>query len=129
MAKKKESKAKILVIDDDEFLAGIYIMTLEKAGFEIVLEKDGPSGLRAARKQKPDAVILDILMPGMDGFQVLRELKDDKITKNIPVMMLTTLSQREDQEMGLAEGAAVYLTKTTSLPDEVVAELNNLLGD
>ncbi|MFH1047518.1 MAG: response regulator [Patescibacteria group bacterium] len=124
----KTVKRKVLVIDDDEFLAGIYILTLKKAGFDIELQKDGTSGLRVAKKIKPAAIILDVLMPGIDGFQVLRELKENRTTKNIPVLMLTTLSQNEDVEMGLAAGADVYLTKTTSLPNDVVSKLNELLN-
>ncbi len=127
MPKKKKAKSKILVIDDDKFLSGIYILTLKKAGFDIELKSNGNTGLRAARKIKPDAIILDVLMPGMDGFQVLRELKDSRSTRDIPVLMLTTLTQSEDRKMGLAEGASAFMTKTTSLPDDVVKKLNELL--
>jgi len=120
-------KLKILVVDDDEFMAGIYILTLEKAGFEVVLKSDGVSGLKAAKKLKPDAIILDILMPGLDGYQVLKELKDSRVTRNIPVMMLTTLSQPEDRQMGIEGGADVFLTKTTTLPDDVLSKLNEII--
>lgn len=124
---KKIDKYKVLVIDDDEFLARIYILTLKKAGFVIELVNDGASGLKEAKKSQPDAIILDILMPGMDGFQVLRELKNASETKHIPVMMLTTLSQEEDKNTGLKGGADAYLTKSTSLPDDVVRKLKDLL--
>lgn len=127
-AKKAESgKGKILVIDDDRFLAQIYILTLKKAGYEVVLMDNGIDGLEAVKKEKPAAIILDILMPGMDGFQVLRELKKNEKTKGIPVIMLTSLSQKEDEEMGRRGGVEAYLTKSTTLPDDVVKQLKRLL--
>ncbi len=131
MAKKKEAstKGKILVIDDDRFLAQIYILTLKKVGYEVILMENGTLGIEAAKKEKPDAIILDILMPGMDGFQVLRELKKSDKTKDIPVIMLTSLSQKEDEEMGMRGGAVAYLTKSTTLPDDVVKQLKKLFGD
>jgi DNA-binding response OmpR family regulator len=117
---------KILVIDDDDFLAGIYILTLKKVGYEVILEDNGTSGIKIAKKIKPDAIILDVLMPGLDGFQTLRELKTNKETQNIPVIMLTTLSQDEDRNSGLEGGAVAYLTKSTTLPDDVVHELKKI---
>lgn len=127
--KPEPGKGKILVIDDDRFLAQIYILTLKKAGFEVILMDDGAAGLDAAGKEKPDAIILDILMPGMDGFQVLRELKKNDKTKDIPVIMLTSLSQKEDEEMGMRGGAEAFLTKSTTLPNDVVRQLKKLLDD
>jgi DNA-binding response OmpR family regulator len=124
----KPRKGKILVIDDDRFLAQIYILTLKKVGYDVDLMENGPDGIAAAKKGKPDAIILDILMPGMDGFQVLRELKKGKNTKNIPVIMLTSLSQAEDEEMGLRGGAIAYLTKSTTLPDDVVKEIDKVFA-
>lgn len=127
--KKTEAKrVKILVIDDDRFLAQIYILTLKKVGYEVILMENGTVGIEAAKKEKPSAIILDILMPGMDGFQVLRELKKSEKTKDIPVIMLTSLSQKEDEEMGMRGGAEAYLTKSTTLPDDVVKQLKRLLG-
>lgn len=120
---------KILVIDDDRFLAQIYILTLKKVGYEVLLMENGIDGLEAAKKEKPDAIILDILMPGIDGFQVLRELKKSEKTKDIPVIMLTSLSQKEDEEMGMRGGAQAFLTKSTTLPDDVVKQLKKLLAE
>jgi len=120
---------KILVIDDDRFLAQIYILTLKKVGYEVLLMENGIDGLEAAKKEKPDAIILDILMPGIDGFQVLRELKKNDKTKDIPVIMLTSLSQKEDEEMGMRGGAQAFLTKSTTLPDDVVKQLKKLLAE
>lgn len=130
MATKKASpgRGKILVIDDDRFLAQIYILTLRKVGYEVLLMENGQDGIDAAKKEKPDAIILDILMPGMDGFQVLRELKKSEKTKGIPVIMLTSLSQKEDEEMGIRGGAEAYLTKSTTLPDDVAKQLKKLFG-
>ncbi|MEA3248804.1 MAG: response regulator [Patescibacteria group bacterium] len=128
LKKKAAKKTKILVIDDDRFLAQIYILTLKKVGYEVLLMENGTDGIEAAKKEKPNAIILDILMPGIDGFQVLRELKKSEKTKSIPVIMLTSLSQKEDEEMGMRGGAEAYLTKSTTLPDDVVKQLTKLLG-
>lgn len=125
-AKNAKKKTKILVIDDDRFLAQIYILTLKKVGYEVLLRENGQDGIEAAKKEKPNAIILDILMPGIDGFQVLRELKKSEKTKHIPVIMLTSLSQKEDEEMGMRGGAEAYLTKSTTLPDDVVKQLTRL---
>lgn len=122
----KKRKLNVLVVDDDEFLAGIYILTLQKAGHDIILVQKGTDGIKAAETRSPDVIVLDVLMPGMDGFQVLRTLKENKSTRDIPVIMLTTLSAPEDIEYGKSLGAVAYLTKTTTLPEDLAQKLDEI---
>ena len=120
-------KVKVLIVDDDAFLSGIYATKLELDGFAVVSARDGDEGLKAALKEIPDLILLDVLMPKLDGFEVLKRLKAEETTKNIPVIMLTNLGQKEDVEKGLQEGAADYLIKAHFVPAEAVAKIKKVL--
>lgn len=111
--KKNNLPIKILVIDDSE-TNRYYIKTVFSfAGedFLCITSEDGYSGLATAREEKPDVIILDIMMPGKDGYQVCRELKEDPVTKEIPVLFMTSLSQIEDKDKGFSVGAVDYIAK------------------
>ncbi|MEK9152915.1 MAG: response regulator [Patescibacteria group bacterium] len=118
---------KVLIVDDDAFLAGIYATKLEIDGFQVASARDGEEGLKAAAKELPDLILLDVLMPKLDGFEVLKRLKADPATKGIPVIMLTNLGQKEDVEKGLSEGAEDYLIKAHFVPSEAVAKIKKVL--
>jgi len=120
-------KVKVLIVDDDAFLSGIYATKLELDGFAVVSARDGDEGLKAALKEIPDLILLDVLMPKLDGFEVLKRLKAEETTKHIPVIMLTNLGQKEDVEKGLQEGAADYLIKAHFVPAEAVAKIKKVL--
>lgn len=120
-------KVKVLIVDDDAFLSGIYATKLELEGFAVVSARDGDEGLRTALKETPDLILLDVLMPKLDGFEVLKRLKADDTTKDIPVIMLTNLGQKEDVEKGLTEGAVDYLIKAHFVPAEAVAKIKKVL--
>ncbi|MFA6603418.1 MAG: response regulator [Patescibacteria group bacterium] len=120
-------KIKVLIVDDDAFLSGIYATKLELDGFAVVSARDGDEGIKAALKELPDLILLDVLMPKLDGFEVLKRLKAEETTKNIPVIMLTNLGQKEDVEKGLQEGAADYLIKAHFVPAEAVAKIKKVL--
>jgi DNA-binding response OmpR family regulator len=128
MAEEKQAKARILIVDDDAFLAGIYATKLELDGFAVLSARDGDEGLRLAAKEKPDLILLDVLMPKLDGFEVLKRLKEDPASKDIPVIMLTNLGQKEDVEKGMAEGAVDYLIKAHFVPAEAVAKIKKVLN-
>lgn len=128
MPNQKEGKTKILLVEDDTFLAGIYAAKFEQAGFAVVLAADGEAGLKAAQKELPDIILLDILMPKMDGFEVLENLKKDAKTKSIPVILLTNLGQREDVDKGLKLGAVDYLIKAHFMPHETVERVKKVLA-
>jgi DNA-binding response OmpR family regulator len=122
------AKQHILLVEDDGFLASIYAQKLELEGYDVSLATNGEDGLRLAQKDKPDLVLLDLIMPKLDGFQTLERLKADAATKNIPVLILSNLGQREDVERCMTLGAAGYLIKAHSLPGETIAKVKTLLG-
>jgi len=121
-------KQKILIIEDDGFLASIYAQKLELEGFEVAFANNGEDGLKLAQKDKPDLVLLDLLMPRMDGFEVLEKLKAEPDTRDIKVLVLTYLGQKEDVERCMKLGAAGYVIKAHSLPQETVKRVKALLG-
>jgi len=124
-----DKKIKILLVEDDTFLVGMYKTKFDLEGFEVVTAEDGQKGLDLAGKENPDIILLDVLMPKMDGFSVLEKLKADAKTKKIPVILLTNLGQKEDVQKGLDRGAAGYLIKAHFMPSEVVDKIKKILAD
>jgi len=122
-------KIKILLIEDEEMLANMYEVKFSNEGFDIEKASDGESGLEKAKNILPDFILLDIIMPKMDGFAVLKALKEDVKTKNIPVMLLTNLGQEEDIERGNELGIVGYLVKANTTPSEVVKAVKNKLNN
>lgn len=122
------AKRKVLIVDDDAFLSGIYATKLELEGFAVASARDGEEGVKMAVKEKPDLILMDVLMPKLDGFEALKRVKADPETKAIPVIMLTNLGQKEDVEKGMQEGAADYLIKAHFVPAEAVDKIKKVLG-
>jgi DNA-binding response OmpR family regulator len=122
-----DNKVKVLIVDDDAFLSGIYATKLELEGFQVATARDGEEGLKAALREKPALILLDVLMPKLDGFEVLKRLKQDPETKDTPVIMLTNLGQKEDIEKGLQDGAVDYLIKAHFVPAEAVEKIKKVL--
>lgn len=118
---------KILIIEDDNFLLSMYATKFEKENFEVLSAEDGEKGVRKALKDQPDLILLDIILPKMDGFEVLKKLKSQKETKDIPVILLTNLSQRDDSKKGLSLGADDYLIKAHFMPSEIVDKVKKYL--
>ncbi|MBI3963657.1 MAG: response regulator [Candidatus Kerfeldbacteria bacterium] len=118
----------ILLVEDDAFLAGMYVKKLELEGFAVLHAADGRQGLKLATQKKPDLIMLDIILPKMDGYEVLMHLKDDPVTRSIPVLLLTNLGQREDVSRGLKLGAADYLIKAHFMPSEVIEKVKRVLA-
>ncbi|PIZ94868.1 MAG: response regulator [Candidatus Magasanikbacteria bacterium CG_4_10_14_0_2_um_filter_37_12] len=118
----------ILLVEDDTFLGNIYKTKFEMEGFKVTHVENGQDGFDTAKKKKPDLILLDILLPKMDGFVVLTKLKADSLTKEIPVILLTNLGQKDDVEKGLEMGAADYLIKAHFKPSETVAKVKKVLG-
>ena len=121
-------KIKILLIEDDVFLSNIYSKKFESEGFEMLIALDGEKGLKLALSKEPDLILLDLLLPGLNGFEVLKALRKDERAKKIPVILLTNLSQKEDIEKGLALKADDYLIKTHFMPSEIVEKIKKFLG-
>ena len=103
--------AKILLIDDSRLIAHAAKKTLTKVGHDIILAEDGVAGIEKAKSEQPDLILLDLIMPGMDGYQVCQKLKQESSTMEIPVMMLTSKSEPSDKVKGLQMGALDYVTK------------------
>jgi two-component system cell cycle response regulator len=118
--------AKILLIDDSRLIAHVAKTILTKLGHEVILAQDGMAGLEAAKSEQPDIILLDLIMPVMDGFQVCQQLKEEGGTKEIPVIMLTSKAEAADKVKGLEMGALDYVTKPFD-EGELVARVNTQL--
>ena len=106
--------AVVLIIDDSPTELHLFQNMLEKAGFETLVADSGEEGLKAARSAKPDCILMDVVMPGMNGFQATRKLTRDPTTSDIPVIMITTKDQETDKIWGMRQGAVEYLVKPVS---------------
>ncbi len=123
-----KKKFKILVIEDEYFLLDFYESKLEACGFKPIRASGGAEGIRVAKSKLPDLIILDILMPSVDGFQVLREIKKNKSTKDIPVLIFSNLSQRAEIKKGLELGAKEFIVKADVIPNEIIFKINKYLS-
>jgi two-component system phosphate regulon response regulator PhoB len=119
-------REKILVIEDEADILELVEYNLKREGYRVSGCLDGEQGLQAARKENPDLVVLDLMLPGMDGFEVCRELKRDPVTRHIPVLILTAKAEESDVILGLGIGADDYVTKPFR-PKELVARVQAVL--
>ena len=127
MPNKSDNQKHVLIVEDDVFLSGIYKKKFEVEGFKVSVSDNGEKGLADAKKKMPDIILLDILLPKLDGFAVLKALKADKGAKDIPVILLTNLGQKDDVEKGVEMGAEDYLIKIHFKPSEVVDKVRKIL--
>lgn len=102
---------KILIVDDEAQLVDMVKMRLEANNYDVIVAYDGQEGLDKARKEKPDLIILDLMLPKMDGYKVCRMLKFDEKYKSIPIIMFTARAQEEDEKVSMEVGANAYVTK------------------
>jgi DNA-binding response OmpR family regulator len=117
---------KILVVDDEVHILKIIDYKLRTAGYTVIAAADGVEGLEKARTEQPDLILLDVMMPRMDGFQALEALKRDPATQGIPVFMLTVKGKEMDRLRGLQMGVAAYITKPFS-PNALLARIDETL--
>lgn len=122
-----EKTTSVLLVEDDNFLSNIYKTKFEREGFKVTTAEDGAAGLEQAKKKQPDIILLDILLPKMDGFTVLEKLKADSSLADIPVILLTNLGQKDDVDKGLKLGAVDYLIKAHFKPAETVEKVRSAL--
>src|SRR6266542_4611433 len=122
------TKKSVLVVDDQPHIVRLIQVNLEKEGFDVTTASDGHEGIRRAKEGRPDLVILDVIMPRKDGFEVLKEMKQDPNLVDIPVLMLTVKTQNTDIVRGLREGAELYLPKPFH-PKELVSLVKRTLED
>jgi len=118
---------KILIIEDDKFLRELIVKKLVKEGYEISEAVDGEEGVKKVKEEKPDLVLLDLILPGIDGFEVLSRTKEDPALSQIPVIILSNIGQKEDVERGLGLGAIDYLIKAHFTPGEIIEKIRAIL--
>lgn len=116
-------KKKIALLDDDEILARLTVGELTKAGFTVVRAPDGEAGWKLVKAELPDLVLLDVVMPKLDGIGVLKKMKEDEKTKNIPVVVLTNLDDIEKVAEAIQLGARSYLVKTDWKISDVIKKI------
>jgi two-component system alkaline phosphatase synthesis response regulator PhoP len=121
------SKGKILVVDDEIYIVHILDFSLGMEGYDVVTALDGEQALEKIKSEKPDLIVLDIMMPKLDGYEVCKTIKSDPATKHVPVILLSAKGRNVDQKMGFDVGADDYITKPFS-PRKLVERINQLLG-
>jgi DNA-binding response OmpR family regulator len=104
-------KKRILVVDDEEEILKVLWYRLNAAGFDVITAKDGPEGYEKACKEKPDLIVLDLMLPKLDGYKVCRMLKFDEKYKSIPIILVTARAEDNDKKLGREVGADAYVTK------------------
>jgi two-component system phosphate regulon response regulator PhoB len=114
---------RVLIVEDEVDIADLIMFNLQRAGYEVLKTHDGIAGTEIAIRERPDLIVLDLMLPGRDGYSVFREIRRDARTSRIPVIMLTARAQTEDRIQGLEAGADDYLTKPFS-PKELVLRVN-----
>ena len=119
--------AVVLIIDDSPTELHLFQNMLEKAGFDTLVADSGEEGLKAARTALPDCILMDVVMPGMNGFQATRQLTRDPRTADIPVIMITTKDQETDKIWGMRQGAVEYVVKPVA-DKELVATINAVMA-
>lgn len=120
--------AHILVVEDDELLSHMYQRMFEHEGFKVSLALDGESGLAQARHAHPDIILLDVLMPHLDGLSTLKQLKADPVVANIPVIVITSLTDAATAKTAMELGAAKYVQKSDQRPSQVVELVREVMA-
>jgi len=124
---EEKNKKKILLVEDDSFVMDIYQTKLSQSGYDVVGADNGLEALKKIEKNTFDLMLLDIVMPYMDGLEVLKKVKSDEKNKNLPIILLTNLSQKEEVDKGLKLGASDYLIKSHFTPSEVLEKIKGYL--
>jgi two-component system, OmpR family, alkaline phosphatase synthesis response regulator PhoP len=118
----------ICIIEDEEMLLSALHDEMGNAGYRVISAKGGREGLELAKTEHPDIILLDILLPEMDGFEVLQRLKDDEQTESIPVLILSNIGQKYDIQKGLELGAVAYLEKSSTDINNITEKVKEIIG-
>ena len=118
---------KILIIEDDKFLRELITRKLLNEAYEVSEAVDGEEGIKKIKEGKPDLILLDLILPGIDGFEVLSQMKKESTLAPIPVIILSNLGQKDDVEKGLKMGAVDYLIKAHFTPGEIIEKIKAAL--
>lgn len=120
-------KKSILLVEDDPFLVDIYSTKLKEVGFSVEVAENGEITLKKIRERMPDLLVLDLVLPRVDGWEILKEIKTDPALAKIPVVILSNLGQKSEVDKGLSMGAVKYLIKAHYTPSEVIEEIKKIL--
>jgi DNA-binding response OmpR family regulator len=124
-----ETKGKILIIEDDRYISKMYQLKLSLEGYEVLVAENGREGVDKIKEFMPDIALLDILMPELDGFEVLKIVKGDEATKDIPVLIMSNLGQEDHVEKGMKLGAVGYIVKSQYTPSKVVEKIKSVIDE
>jgi len=125
---KHGAKNRILIVEDDKFLRDLIVQKLKREGFVTYEAIDGEEGLKIAGEQHPDLMLLDLILPSLDGFEVLRQLKNAADTSKIPVIVLSNLGQKEDMDRAISGGAEAFMVKAHFTPGEIITKIREVLA-
>ena len=123
-----EKKVKIILVEDDKFLSRMYKTKLDMEGFEVHTAFDGKTGLAMIQKESPDVLLLDIILPKLEGWDIIKQMKKDPATKNIPIIVLSNLGSDEDVAKAKLYGVKDYLVKAHFIPREVIAKIKKIIN-
>jgi len=126
---KQTKNKKIAIVDDDVFLLDMYSLKFKKEGFDVVVYNNGKDAIEKIPIDQPNIVLLDIIMPQIDGIKVLQSLKNKPQTKDIPVILLTNLDGEEIRKKGARSGALYFINKAEYLPSNIAKMVNEVLAD
>jgi len=118
----------VLVAEDDKFLASAYRLKLSKQGWEVAIARDGQEALDYLKSRQPDLVLLDLIMPNVDGFAVLEAIRTQPNLSHIPIIVASNLGQKEDINRALSLGAKDFVVKSETSLDQIVLKIKTLLG-
>ncbi|MBU1091501.1 response regulator [Patescibacteria group bacterium] len=123
------NKKTVLFIEDDEHLQKVMSACLKENGYNVLNATDGELGIKIIEEENPDLILLDLILPKKDGFEVLEYLKSEEKFKNIPVVVSTNLEEKHDIERAMSYGVRAYLVKANHRPDEIVAKISEILNE
>lgn len=123
-----ESKGKILIVEDDRYISKMYQLKLSLEGYTVEVAENGREGVDKIKAFGPEIILLDILMPELDGFEVLKIVKAEEATKNIPILIMSNLGQEDHIQKGMEMGAIGYIVKSQFTPSKVVEKIKEVLG-
>lgn len=122
-----DATGKILIVEDDRYISKMYQLKLSLEGYDVQVAENGKEGVEKIKEFMPDVVLLDILMPELDGFEVLKIIKEDATTKDIPVLIMSNLGQEDHVQKGMKLGAVGYVVKSQYTPSKVVEKIKSVI--
>lgn len=122
------AEAKILIVEDDRYISKMYQLKLSLDGFDVQVADNGRIGIEKVKEFRPDIILTDILMPEVDGFEVIKQVKADEELKEIPILIMSNLGQEDNIQKGLELGALGYIVKSQYTPSKVVEKIKEILA-